>query len=131
MYHALRGAGHDVRLFADNWDSALDLPIEQARALPRLGLGAGDTVIYHFAAGWPAGRALLAGFRCRRVVRDHNVTPARFFAGVSDEYTEVCARGEQEREGLARLGLDLYLSDSSYNRAAFVAAGAPPDRCRV
>jgi L-malate glycosyltransferase len=51
----------------------------------------------------------------RRVLIHHNLTPARFFAGLDAEMAEIVQHGEQELRDLVA-GVDLALGDSEWNR---------------
>jgi glycosyltransferase involved in cell wall biosynthesis len=75
-YRALKQAGHDVRLYAEECHAALPCgTVEEAgdRLRPD------DVCIYHHSMGCTAAVALLKRLACRRVVRYHNVTPARYY----------------------------------------------------
>jgi glycosyltransferase involved in cell wall biosynthesis len=74
---------------------------------------------------------ILRTARCRRVVRYHNVTPAEFFSGWSDEYEAAARAGREEIAVIASLGCDLILGDSAFNVADFLAAGMPRERTAV
>jgi glycosyltransferase involved in cell wall biosynthesis len=131
MYEHLTRHGHDVRIFANAWDERFrDLPVAPSQQVAAHVRDDG-AVIYHFAQGWSWAIDELQHLTCRRIIRDHNTTPPGFFASFSQEHVEACTAGERDRAVLARIGADLYLSDSAFNRACFEAAGAPPDRCRV
>jgi hypothetical protein len=73
-YRALKQAGHDVRLFAEECHANLPCgTVEEAGER----LGPDDVCIYHHSMGCTAAVALLKGLGCRRLVRYHNVTHAR------------------------------------------------------
>lgn len=93
--------------------------------------GPDDLVIYHYSTGWPLAVDLLRRCRGYRVVKYHNITPALFFRGISDDYETACEKGRREIATIAGLGLELYLADSSYNLEELLAAGAPEARGAV
>lgn len=129
MAAALRRAGHAVRLYADH-SQGLGEGIHAPGGLDAW-LGTQDLVIYHYSIGWPRIEAQLAGLRCRRVLRYHNITPPEFFHGWSREHVRSCAAGRASLATLATLGFDLALACSPYNRDELVAAGLPAGRAQV
>ncbi len=76
-----------------------------------------DLFIYHHSTGCSEGVGLLRGMHCHRAMKYHNVTPPSFFAGISSLYERSCRLGRDQLEELGRMGLDLYLADSSFNSA--------------
>lgn len=129
MCRILTARGHDVVLFANHCE--LDQP--GARPLSRLCkfVGRRGTVIYHHAVGWEEAVDLLGELRCKRVVRYHNVTPARFYDGLNDGYAQDCRRGREQLKRLAKSACDLYLSASAFNQRELEAEGADPRRCKA
>jgi glycosyltransferase involved in cell wall biosynthesis len=131
MRRVLAGRGHEVELFSSHWVK----PGAETRDVGEAGdYLAGDpsaTLIYHHATAWDAGLEVVRRARCRRVVRYHNVTPARFFAGYPGSAVLTAVRGREQLRELAALRCELYLSDSAYNQAELLAAGADPGRCAV
>jgi glycosyltransferase involved in cell wall biosynthesis len=91
----------------------------------------GDLLIYHFSVGWPAALDVLKRARGFRVVRYHNITPPKFFAGIAQDYEVACASGRAEIAPVARLGCELYLCASAYNAEDMLAAGVPLERTAV
>lgn len=127
---ALREDGWDARLFAASRPPRTDVGglAEAARFLE----SASGVAIYHCGGRWDDGMALLARARGPIVVRDHNVTPARFFAGVSDEFVDAADKGSAQREALARdPRVTRFLAASSRNGAELARLGAPSKRVRV
>jgi glycosyltransferase involved in cell wall biosynthesis len=116
----LRAAGLGSEIFAGFVDSRLGA---EARPLREYAAEDGrDTAcLYHFSPGSPAGRAALEAKGPLAVVY-HNVTPARFFAGWSDESARLAARAEGELRELAGRA-SLGLADSTFNRGELEAAG--------
>jgi glycosyltransferase involved in cell wall biosynthesis len=129
MAAALQRLGHHPRVFATASHGIL--AAEPLAAMEELLDDPDAVLIYHFAFGWPPAIELLQRARCRRIVRYHNVTPAEFFAEWSPEYEAVCRAGRAEIETLAALECELYLGDSPYNIADFLAVGVSPRRTAV
>lgn len=130
MARMLRERGIDTRMFCD---AAIGVDEPTAAPADLLGFAGGprDIVIYHFSVGWPVALDILARARGFRVVRYHNITPARFFAGYAPDYEEVCERGRAEIAKIAALDCELYLGDSRYNLDELVEHGAPASRGAV
>jgi glycosyltransferase involved in cell wall biosynthesis len=131
MQRLLRQRGHEVELFSEHW-CQVDPGTQDVRAAPGfLGDDPEALLIYHHAVGWEHGVELVCRAKCRRVVRYHNVTPARFFAGFSLVAVKICQQGREQLVPLAQAHCDLYLSASAYNESELIAAGAEPARCMV
>ena len=130
MAAALEHLGHRVRVFAQTTIGRVGKTSKPA-ALAEFVRAPDDLAIYHFSFGWPAALPLLRSLKCRRAVRYHNITPARFFDGYSPEYMSACASGRAEIEPLAKIGCELYLGASPFNLEDFLDAGVDPVRTAV
>jgi glycosyltransferase involved in cell wall biosynthesis len=91
----------------------------------------GDILIYHHAIDWELGEKILARNRRKLVLKYHNLTPAHFYAGYSENYRVACERGRAASTRLAALPGAWIWGDSQYNSAEFLALGAEPARMRV
>jgi glycosyltransferase involved in cell wall biosynthesis len=127
----LSARGHEAVLFSSHWAAANPLTRDVADVEGFLAGDADAVLLYHHAVGWEDGVALVCRASCRRVVRYHNVTPARFFAGWPGNAAVMCARGREQLADLVAARCDLYLSDSAYNQSELLALGAEPTRCAV
>jgi glycosyltransferase involved in cell wall biosynthesis len=131
MGRILSARGHTVALFSSHWVKKS----EQSRDLSELDDFLADDpesiLIYHHLVGWAAGLDHLRRATCRRVVKYHNVTPGRFFAGFPGDKVRICQLGREQLRDLARADCDLYLSASHYNQGELIDAGAPAERCAV
>jgi len=116
----LRAAGYDSEIFAGFVDPRLG---GEARPLGEHSAsdGAEAACVYHFSPGSPAGRVALDA-RGPLAVVYHNVTPARFFAGWSDESARLAARAEGELRELAGRAVR-GLAKSAFSRRDLDAAG--------
>lgn len=85
---------------------------------------AADILIYHHSRGWYPGVQLVRELSCRRVIRYHNVTPAKFFEGFSRTDQDLCERGRNELTELAAAQCDLYLSASAFSMQELIESGA-------
>ena len=131
MGRILSARGHNVALFSSHWVKKS----EQSRDLSELDDFLADDpeaiLIYHHLVGWTAGLDQLRRAACRRVIKYHNVTPGRFFAGFPGDKVRICRLGREQLRDLAKADCDLYLSASLYNQGELIDAGAPADRCAV
>lgn len=131
MRRVLTAQGHEVGLFSNHAIRVTDETRDFHELAEWLGDDPSAVLLYHHAIGWDNGVAAFLAARCRRVVCYHNVTPGRFFAGYAEGTSAMCWRGREQLAELARLGCELYLSDSAYNQSELLAAGAPGDRSVV
>jgi glycosyltransferase involved in cell wall biosynthesis len=128
----LESRGHQVEVFTTTWGTPTEPRSRTGVSVPRFVRGDRSAVaIYHHAIGWEPGVRLLGQLNCRRVVKYHNVTPARFFEPYDARHAADCRRGREQLGELVALGCDLYLSDSPYNQAEVCRLGADPARCAV
>ncbi len=121
MRRALQACGHEAAGFAD-WIIS-DPEFKHVSELKHFLRDDTDVVIYHHAVGWDAGIEILTRIECKRVIKYHNVTPARFFDGISALYAGSCRTGREQLRILARAGCDLYLADSEFNMQELILEG--------
>jgi len=114
MYEVLKTRGHEVRLFAHvSTPNGIEvLPAKQVEGFLK---SADDLLIYHHSMGWDFGLTILNDLKCLTAVKYHNITPARFFAGISSDYEHACRVGRQQIKDIAQADCDIYLADSEYN----------------
>jgi glycosyltransferase involved in cell wall biosynthesis len=126
MYQVLAAQGHEVRLFAGNWEIA-EPKVQHVRRLQAYLKDHSSLLIYHYSMGWATGLTLLKEVSCKKVIKYHNVTPPEFYDGVSDDYKNVCQAGRNQLNAITHVGCDLYLSDSAYNMQELIFVGANRD----
>jgi glycosyltransferase involved in cell wall biosynthesis len=120
LQQAIRSWGVRSEIFASNVQErlrGLAHPVEEyARQA-----SASDVLIFHFSIGHRLADEL-PGLPGRKVLRYHNITPARFLEGVYPDGAERCRRG---REQLPRLAgaVELGLGVSAFNCAELTEAG--------
>jgi glycosyltransferase involved in cell wall biosynthesis len=116
----LRGAGLQSEIFAGFVDPRLGT---EARPLGDYAREDGEDAacLYHFSPGSPAGRVALEA-KASLVVVYHNVTPARFFAGWSDESVRLALGAESELAELAPRTV-LAVAKSTFSLRDLEAAG--------
>jgi glycosyltransferase involved in cell wall biosynthesis len=131
MHRILSGRGHESALFNSHWVKPSPHTQDFAELPAFLGDDPEGILLYHHAVGWMAGLELLRQLTCRRVVKYHNVTPGRFFAGFPGDQLRVCQMGRDQLHDLAQADCDLYLSDSPYNQSELLGVGAAVERCAV
>ncbi len=129
MHEVLKKSGYDVRLFANENTTGLD--VSPASTIKDFLVRSDDILIYHYSMGWNIGLRLLQELKCRKVLKYHNITPPEFFVGFSADYEHVCRSGRQQIKDIARANCDLYLSDSEYNSQELIQDGADSSRCFV
>jgi glycosyltransferase involved in cell wall biosynthesis len=124
-YRLLKQAGYDVRLFADECHTALPCgPIDAAGEC----LGPEDLCIYHHSMGCTPAVHLLRHLPCRRLVRYHNVTPARYYADALKTKLE-CNKGVWQLRELVDMGC-AFLATSKYT-ARDLTAIRPDAKYRI
>ena len=131
MHRILSARGHTVGLFNSHWIKKTSCTRDMAELPAFLDDDAEAILLYHHAVGWSAGLSLLRQPTGKRVVKYHNVTPGRFFAGFPGDQQRVCQMGREHLCELAQADCDLYLSDSPYNQDELLDAGASAERCAV
>jgi glycosyltransferase involved in cell wall biosynthesis len=122
MSQLLTGRGHEVQLFANDWNFPAH-QVRHASAITSFLKGPDDVLIYHHSIGWD-GFEILNEIDCRTIIKYHNVTPPEFFEGISSRHQQLCNQGRRQMKYLARAGHDLYLADSAYNMNDLIAEGA-------
>jgi glycosyltransferase involved in cell wall biosynthesis len=123
MFEVLERRGNEVRLFAES-HSLRRQRVWELTDIDRFLKAPTDVVVYHHSRGWDAGVELLRSVNCRRAIKYHNVTPAKFFAGFSSYDEEQCELGRKQLVDLARADCDRYLSASAYSMRELIDAGA-------
>ena len=130
MSGVLSRNGYDVRMFSES-HSLPQHTVYDVERLPKFLRDSNDVLIYHFSRGWDPGVKLIRDLKCRRVIRYHNVTPARFFIGFSRTDQELCERGRQELTAIIDLSCELYLSASAFSMQELIDIGADASRSFV
>ena len=123
MFHVLTRLGNEVRLFCES-HSLREPRIGDLTEVNGFLKSESDVVIYHHSRGWTEGVELLQRVDCRRVIKYHNVTPAKFFTGFSSYDEEQCELGRKQLTSLAQALCDRYLSASAFSMHELIAAGA-------
>ena len=130
MASALARRGFDARVYSES-SELTDTEVFKVSSIHEFLKDPADLVVYHYSIGWEPGLELLRTAKCRTAIKYHNVTPPESFAGVSPWHEERCRTGLEELKEVVRVGCDLYLADSGYNRDDLVAEGVPYDYCLV
>ena len=130
MYHILSKRGFQVSIFSD-------LPIKSRheqrdiKSLKKFITHSDDILIYHHSVGWESGIRFLRKINCKKVIKYHNITPAKFFKKLSNDHYAVCSLGRQQLNCLVDIDIDLYLADSEYNSNELVEIGDGKIDCLV
>ncbi|MDX6289867.1 MAG: hypothetical protein QOH42_1666 [Blastocatellia bacterium] len=122
MRRMLQERGHEVQMFAEDW-SLGGRQVQHYLAINSFIEDSNDVLIYHHSIGWDAGVDVVREANCRTIIKYHNVTPARFFEGISPYYQNLCTQGRAQLQVIARAGHDLYMAASAYNMDELRAAG--------
>jgi glycosyltransferase involved in cell wall biosynthesis len=130
MYDVLRRQGNNVRLFSET-RSLGNHQVFDVSGIKRFLKGADDILIYHYSVGWSPVLSLLRDLKCRKAIKYHNVTPAKFFMGFSISDQRLCEDGREQLRHLAQSQCDLYLADSTFNKNELLAEGASDSRSFV
>jgi len=123
MQRLLTNRGHEVNIFAEqsNLNAKNILPSGTELSYLR---NVEDVLIYHHSIGCKSGIEALKKASCRKIVKYHNVTPAEFFDGVSEDHQTLCQNGRSQLEDIIESNPDLYLADSGFNYGDLIAAGS-------
>ena len=130
MFDILTKNGNDVRIFAESHSLNHPALVDLGRLRSFL-KSPDDVLLYHHSRGWDPGLQLIKELRCRRIIRYHNVTPAKFFIGFSVTDQELCERGREELIEITAAQCDLYLSASAFSMRELIKIGAAPSRSFV
>ncbi|HET8783058.1 MAG TPA: glycosyltransferase family 4 protein [Pyrinomonadaceae bacterium] len=130
MQRLLRERGHEVNLFADH-SNVPDAAVRPGSAAPAYLRDGNDVLIYHHSIGWSSGIDAFKAARCRKMVKYHNVTPAEFFEGISQEHYDLCRNGRLQLKDIVDANAQLYLGASAFNKAELVTAGTPDEKTFV
>ncbi|HYK22267.1 MAG TPA: glycosyltransferase [Pyrinomonadaceae bacterium] len=130
MFGVLTRRGHDVRLFSET-HSLPHAHIYDVAKLESFIKSSDDILLYHYARGWNRGLDLLRELRCRRVIKYHNVTPAKYFAGFNSTDQELCEAGRKQLVDVVAAQCDLYLSASAFSMQELLELGAAPAKTFV
>jgi glycosyltransferase involved in cell wall biosynthesis len=129
MRAALAASGIDARLFAESSDPSLGAePAAAARDFVRQDC----LVVFHQATQWDHGFDLFRSLPGVHVVRDHNVTPPEYFAGLCEDFARASVVGLRQRERFARdPSIARFLAASATNARELEALGVEPERLAV
>jgi len=130
MYQVLTAQGHEVGLFADYWEIA-EPQVQHVSRLRAYLHDRASLLIYHYSVGWITGLAMLQEVHCQKIIRYHNVTPPEFYAGINEDYKNVCQIGRGQLNALVQAECALHVAASTYNMAELIAAGASPSKSLV
>ncbi|MGH7174110.1 MAG: glycosyltransferase family 4 protein [Gemmataceae bacterium] len=131
MGRVLREQGHTVELFSTTWGKPQPRNDNDVHVRDFLAADPSALLILHHAIGWPHAVPLIAAAKCRRVVKYHNVTPARFYDSLDTEYAALCRQGRTQLREIIDHNCDLYIADSPFNQRDLAELGADPRRCAV
>lgn len=123
MYEVLTQQNHDVRLFCET-HSLRHPALNNVAGIEKFLKSPTDILIYHHSRGWNPAVELINNLNCKRIIRYHNVTPAKFFTGFNPHDEELCETGRRQLSDFAAAKCDLYLSASAYSMEELIEVGA-------
>lgn len=107
-------AGYESEIFAEKCDKGLIVkPVNKLRDFVR---NSSDILIYHYSIAWSPIFDILNSLNCIKIIKYHNVTPAKFFEPYHEGIAEACRAGREQIAELTKIKSLLFLSDSAYNQ---------------
>ncbi len=132
MQNALGSVGFECIAYAEHTSPQL---VGRAAPLSRLQANCGrkgkDVLVLHHSTFWECGEDLYNKIDATKIIKYHNITPAHYFAGYSDVFTNLCESGRKQTSRLVQAGADLFLGDSQFNVQELIEAGANRESCQV
>lgn len=127
MVAALRRRGYEAHAAA-NWirDDIQAISIDQMAE--RLA-SPDDVLIYHHSIGMEPAVRIYEESPCRKIIKYHNVTPARFFEETNKEVVRGCIQGRQQTARLLPTASAVWV-DSDFN-GRDLQVDHPNQRCEV
>lgn len=112
MKETLRGAGIEAEIFAGSWSQNTPaFPLRKVHSWIR---AKSDLFIYHPTVHWQEGQDAFVKSQARRIIKYHNITPARFFEPYNSAYASVCSLARESIQQWARAA-ETILCDSQFN----------------
>ena len=109
----LKDMGYETEIYALNIDKRLgEGKAKYIEELPEL--ASDDVVLYQLSTGSELNE-VIPELKCRKIVDYHNVTPPRFFKGISEELEERCRQGVEQVKKMAD-AFDYGFADSEFDR---------------
>jgi len=123
MFRVLKESGYNVSIFAEK--SNVSFPkVEHIKKINNFIKSSDDMLIYHFTIRWDRMLEIIKKLDCKKVIKNHNITPSEFFYGFYDAAAIDCKVGRQQLGIISEIGADLYLNDSMYSMYEFIGEGA-------
>ncbi len=119
LQDVLRAAGSNSEIFALNIDPRYKSAARDISHFPTEFKG---TVILHYSLGSPLNQRYTDLNCAHRILVYHNLTPAKWFAGINPRITRDIEQGLKELPELCKIS-DLLISDSKYNASELGALG--------
>lgn len=130
MRDALRESGFQAHVYCEHISSAFAGEVSSVSDFARE-VRKQDVLILHHSLAWDQGERIYQGAPCRRVMKYHNITPARFFVPYNQSLSDLCVRGREQLSRLVAVPAALYLGDSGFNAQELLELGADPARCHA
>lgn len=128
----LRERGYQTFIHSQRVHKSLQGEVTGFEEAEKIAADPQSILIYHHSIVWERGFDLLAGSRCRVLVKYHNITPPDFFHKYDEKVAGETERGRQQTRDIIETGkVTRYIGDSGYNTRELIELGAPADRCGV
>lgn len=134
QYDLLKKLNHNVYIYAENYDSRLNLNDFNTASLEDIKTAniKESVVIYHHSAFWEVGYDILQNIKCQLYIKYHNITPGSFFEKYSELYEKICKEGEiQTKKIINNLNVYKYLCASKFNGEELIKLGAKREKIEV
>jgi glycosyltransferase involved in cell wall biosynthesis len=116
----LKDMGYETEIYALSIDKRLGK--DKAKYIEDFpSLDPEDVVFYHLSTGSELNKAI-PKLKCRKIVEYHNVTPPKFFTGISEELEERCQAGVEQVKKM-RDAFDYAVADSQFNKEDLISMG--------
>ena len=119
LYDALKSAGYDTAIYAENIDSRL--PKSLVSHYSEYKDSRDNIIIYHLSIGSNIGNYVKSTM-ARKIVVYHNVTPGHFFKGYNQNLMNLCNNGIEEVKAFAPVP-ELCIADSAFNKSDLISLG--------
>lgn len=116
--------GYHAEIFAAAYGK--NIPVGTVKPVEKLQVQSEDVLIYHFCIGHILNRQF-AGYRCRRILIYHNVTPPKFYRGINSAWEQSCLEGIRDIHFLADK-IEYCLAASEFNKTDLLKIGF---QCRI
>jgi len=113
MYIILKEQGYDVTIFAQSYDSSIEVNIKNISEAKSYLEDKNNIAIYHHGV-YTSFFDDIINSKCYKIFRYHNITYPELFAGYDENAVEMCSKGREQMKGKMN-AFDYFLSCSEFN----------------